>query len=407
MNLQKKNHYIENLETKDSDKLIFKNKPNIKYRENIINNFNYSYWICDTFDVYCPANEKNKKELYLIYSIFEKMEINIIRISDKKEVKSLSGHSNYIDKVKNFYNEKDNHNYLLSSDWNFTLFVWDLDNNYTIKYKIVTGYTNYLYSFLLYFKLDYIISSTVGHEEEIDFIKIFSFKNGHIIKEIANSDANDTLYCLIWEKEKDESYIIALCYEKISIYNLTNFLLYCDLSVGVQQSCGDYYFSGFISYNNKYLYTSSNEGYINIWDLYQKNLVKSIQLQNSSLFKIIPWSVYVNYSRDKDDLKLYKNINNEILICDKNKCGILDINIIFRNEIDYNDVTNKIIDLDEDVYYKYQVNSLSKNKEKEPIKMIKKIKHPIYQDSFLCSGESKNIDLWVNNPPLIINLFNK
>jgi WD40 repeat protein len=407
MNLQDNNHYIESLNTKDSDKILYKNQPNIRFKENVINDFNHSYWICDTFDVYYPSNEKDLKELYLIYSFLYKKEINILRISDKKIIKSLSGHSNYICKVKNFYNEKDNNNYLLSSDWSHSLFVWNLDNNYEIKYKIFTGYTNYLYSFLLYFKLNYIITSTIGHDEEIDYLKIYSFGNGELIKDFLHTDILETLDLMIWEKESNEIYIVMCCYEKISIYNLLNGELYCDLSPDIQESCGNYYFSGFISYNNKYLFTSSSEGYINIWDLNQKILIKTIILPESSLFKIIPWSVYINYSKDKNDLKLYRNINNYILVCDKKKLGIFNINIIFRNEIDYNEITKKIYELNEEVFYQHKVLSFFKNKGNQPIKTIKKIKHPLYQDSILCSDDNKNIDLWINNPPIMIDIFNK
>ena len=373
--MHKNNHYIEKEKTNDCDKLLFKENPNIRYKENIVNNFNYSYLICDTFDLYYPSND-TKKELHLIYSIFDKKEIAILRIYDKKIIKLLTGHSNYIDKVKNFYNEKNNNNYLLSSDWNYTLYVWDLDNNYEIKYKIITGYTNYLFSFLLYFKLDYIITSSYGQDELIDYIKIYSFKDGKPLRNIPNTDIVNTLYLLTWEKEKND-YIIALCYEKISIYNLLNNELYGNLSTNIKQSCGDYYLSGFISYDNKYLYTSSKEGYINIWNLYEKILVKNIVIQSSSLFKIIPWSVYVNYTCDNEDLKSYKNINNYILVCDKNKYGIISLNITFRNEIDYNKFTNKINDLEEEKFHSYQILNLLKNKNKQSIKMLKKLNHPI------------------------------
>lgn len=407
MKLKKQRYYKETPNNIDFDKLLFQSNPNIEFKENICSDFNYSYWISDTFDVYYPSFE-NKKELYLAYPVFNAKEINIIRISDKKKIKTLSGHSNFIDKVKIFYNEKEKHNYLLSSDWNYTLYVWDLDNNYEIKHKIITGYRDYLYSFLLYFKLDYIISSTVGNEEEIDYIKIFSFKDGKLVRNIEDTDTNDTLYCLIWEKEQDinESYLIACCYEKVSIFNLITGNLYDHLISGVEQACGDNYFSAFITCDNKYLYTSSNEGYINIWDLYEKTLIKSILLKNSRLFKIIPWSIYVNYSVDKDDMKLYKNYNNYILVCDKNKCSILILNIIFRSEI-IDEYINKIEDEEDKTFYKYEIISEIINKDKSPFKMIKKIKHPNYSDSILCSDENKKIDLWTNKKPIMIDIFNK
>lgn len=402
--MHKNNHYIIKKNTEDSDKILFEAKPNIRYKESIINNFNSSYWICDTFDIYYPLKE-NKIEPYLIYvPLFEK-EINILKIRDKKIVAKLTGSSNYIEKVKNFYNEKDKHNYLLSSDYDFSVLIWDLDDNYKMKHKLNPEYSNYIYSFLIYFKFDYVITSTVGHSQGQDHIKIFSFKNGTLLKGILNSDNIDTLYLIIWEKDKkeEETYIIALCYEKVLIYNLLSNELYCELSTNVQESCGDYYFSGFVSYDNKYLYTSSVEGYINIWDLYQKILVKTIKLKNSSLLKIIPWCVYINYYIDKEDSKFYENINNYILICDKKKKGIINLNVIFKKEIDYNDCTNKISDISEEEFYTFQINSFNKSKENLPIKSIKKIIHPIYGYSFLCSDENNCINLWTNTPPIIVD----
>ena len=399
MNLKKKSHYIEIEKNTDFDKFLFENNPCFKYKENICTDFNYAYWICDTFDVYYPSFDK--KELYLAYSIFNEKEIKILRISDKKKIKSLSGHLNFIDKVKICYNEKDKHHYLLSSDWNYSLYIWDLDNNYEIKHKIITQYTNYLYSFLAYFKLNYIITSSVGVGEDIDYIKIFSFIDGKWIRNMDDSDINEALYCLIWEKEKNlnESYVIACCYEKISIYNLINGSLYGNLILDIKESCGDYYYSGFISYDNKYLYTDSNEGYINIWDLYEKTLVKSILLKDSRLYKIIPWSIYVSYSIDKDDMNLYKIYNNYILVCDKSKSSILAINIIFRSKIK-DEFINKIEDEDEKSFYKYEIMNSILNANKSAFKMVKKIIHPIYGDSILCSDENRKIDLWVNNKPV-------
>ena len=347
--MHKNNNYIIKKNTEDSDKLLFDIKPNIRYKETIINNFNYSYWICDSFDIYYPLKE-NRIEPYLIYVPLYEKEINILKIKDKKIVAKLTGSSNYIGKVKNFYNEKDKHNYLLSSDWDFSVLIWDLDNNYEIKNKLIPEYSNYIYSFLIYFKFDYVITSTVGHSQGKDHIKIFSFKNGTLLKSILNSDNIDTLFLIIWEKEKkeEETYIIALCYEKVLIYNLLSNELYCELSTNLKESCGEYFFSGFVSYDNKYLYTSSDEGYINIWDLYLKILVKTIKIKDSSLFKIIPWCVYINYYLDKEDSKFYENINNYILICDNNKRGIIDLNVIFKKEIEYNDCSNKISEISEE-----------------------------------------------------------
>ena len=395
MKCQEMNHYIQNKNNSDLEKILFNNQPNFHYKENIASDFNYSYWISDTFDIYYPSKD-DKNEPYLVYSSQKTIEVKIVKISNKKVIKTLTEPSNYVEKIKNFYNEKDNNNYLLASDWNFIVYVWNLDNDYKFMFKINTSYTNYIYSFLIYFKFDYIITSTVGHTNNIDYIQIYSLKDGLLLKNINNSDLNDTLHCLIWEKDENDIYIVACCYEKIEIYNILNGEFYGKLATEEVDSCGDYYFSGFISNNNKYLFTSSYEGFINIWDLYERNLIKSIKF-NSSFFKIIPWSIYVDYSEDKEDSKLYKNFNNYLLVCDKSHNGINVINFIFRKEIEdifHENSQNK------EAFYKHEIISLFENNEKIPIKNIKKFKHPIFGESILTSDEGSNIDLWINNPPL-------
>ena len=401
MKCPKMNHFIENKNNNDSDKILFNNQPNFQFKQNIVSDFNYSYWICETFDIYYPS-KNDKIEPYLVYAPQIKKEIEIIKISNQKLIKTLIEPSNFIEKVNIFYNEKNNNNYLLATDWDYIVYVWNLDDNYKFMFKINTFYTNYIYSFLIYFKLDYIISSSFGNANNFDYIKIFSLKDGSLLKNINNSDLNNTLVCLIWEKEENDIYIVACCYEKIEIYNILNGDLYANLETEQKDSCGDYYYSGFISNNNKYLFTTSSEGFINIWNLYEKNLVKSVKF-NSSFYKMIPWSIYVDYSKDKEDSKLYENLNNYMLVCDKLNNGIKVINFIFRKELEnINDKNNP----NSEMFYKHEIISFYENIEKSPIKNVKKFKHPIYGESLLTSNEDTNINLWINNPPLIIDIFN-
>ena len=60
MEVKKHNCYIENTSGNNIDKLLFQNNPNIRFKENIVNDFNSLYWICDTFDVYYPLSENKK-----------------------------------------------------------------------------------------------------------------------------------------------------------------------------------------------------------------------------------------------------------------------------------------------------------------------------------------------------------
>lgn len=48
------------------------------------------------------------------------------------------------------------------------------------------------------------------------------------------------------------------------------------------------YNTGFISNDNKYLYTCSNDGIINIWDLPNKLKIYEFYINQGELFKILP-----------------------------------------------------------------------------------------------------------------------
>ena len=134
------------------------------------------------------------------------------------------------------------------------------------------------------------------------------------------------------------------------INNLLEDELYSEL---IQEPETDH-FSGFIynRNNNDYLCSSSKNGYINIWDLYNKKIFKTIDTNNCKLVHIIEWN------------------NNYIIVAEFNK-------------------SFKIIDLDE--------NKIISNIEGQytgEVKCIKKIYHPIYGDSLLSCGQDKCIKFW-------------
>ena len=54
------------------------------------------------------------------------------------------------------------------------------------------------------------------------------------------------------------------------------------------------HFSGFIyeKENIDYLCSSSFNGYINIWDLYNKSIFKILNINNCKLYNIIDWNNY-------------------------------------------------------------------------------------------------------------------
>ena len=78
----------------------------------------------------------------------------------------------------------------------------------------------------------------------------------------------------MYNKKNNKYYIIQFCYKKIIISNLLEDELYSEL---INQP-EDNHLSGFIycKDNNDYLCSSCSNGYINIWDLYNKTIFKVI-----------------------------------------------------------------------------------------------------------------------------------
>ena len=86
-------------------------------------------------------------------------------------------------------------------------------------------------------------------------------------------------------KKNNKFYIIQFSYKKLIINNLIEEELYTEL----KQEPEDFHYSGFIyeKENNNYLCSSSFNGYINIWDLYNKNICKIINTNKCKLAHII------------------------------------------------------------------------------------------------------------------------
>ena len=182
--------------------------------------------------------------------------------------------------------------------------------------------------------------------------KIYSLNDGKFIKFINNTNNNAIYYLLSWHNKKNNKYyIIQFSFCKIIINNLLEDELYSEL---INQPEADHY-SGFIYYkdNNDYLCSSSENGYINIWDLYNKTIFKVINTNGCVLAHIIEW-------------------NKKYIIV-----------------ADFNNKKFKIIDIENN-----SINDIVPE-HKDKLICIKKINHPIYGESLLSAGKDKTIKLWV------------
>jgi len=349
---------MEKNEINNGNKLKEKN-PNLKFKKVLFTQKDYSNGFSDRFEVF-TYNKDN--EQYVISPGVNTFLIYIIKISNSQLFKSLKGHNECIS-VLNYHQNKNNKNeeYILSVDIKGILIIWDVDDNFKIKYKINTN-EYVIYSSIIYFNINnhfnYIITSNsyISEYEKSAYSKIYSLENGKIIKNINHTNLNST-YCIIpWINEsKNYFFEVECCLEKISIINLINNELYHQFISNNEEEA---FTCAFVfkqkKNNNDYLCSASMHGEIKIWDLENKILDKKIWTGGYNLLSMIPW--YENY----------------LIYADNN--------------------TNKgfkILDIEQ-----MKIISNIGGKHKKPIICIKKIVHNEYGRCIITSGTDKAVIVW-------------
>ena len=331
----------------------FKNEPqNLKYKFDIYNS-NHSYLgVNDIFEIFICY--KDNKEYIILRN--ENHNLDIYTLIDNKKINSLIGHKEDINTIRYFINNKNYNEYIISADENYIVIIWDITNNYNIKYQIDTKYNKCIFSNLLVFPHNindnYIITSTISNSNDKDesATKIYSLNNGNFIKYIKDTNIRVD-YLLSWyNKNNNEYYIIQLCEKKIIINNLLKDELYFELINEPE----DRHCSGFIynKDNNDYLCSSSYNGYINIWDLYNKNIFKVINTNGCNLRHIIQWN------------------NEYIIVADRDNKSFKIINL--ENE--------KILNIG--------------GQHSEGVECVKKIYHPKYGETLISADCYNNVKLW-------------
>ena len=327
------------------DKKLYKKNPNLKFKQNILES-NDNKGFNNLFEVYTSLKDKNQ---YLISPNYLTYNLDIISLNTNKLTQSLKGHNNHITSIRYFTNKIIE--YLISSDINNVVIIWDISNINIEKYKIKLKYSNWIYSNLLLFNKDYIyiITSCCG----VGNTKIYLFNDTKItfLRNVNNSKNNNVYYLLSWYNEKNKNnYIIEFCKGKIVINNINKNKLYSYLiEENAKDSC---YMTGFIY--NSYLFSNSMNGFINIWDLYEKKLINNIFINNCLLTNFFQWN--------EKYIILIDGFKNNIIIVD---------------------------------FYHGKIISNIYSQHKNGILYIKKIDHPIYGESLLTSGQDGCIKLWI------------
>ena len=345
----------------DISKKIFKKIPNLKFKETILST-NCGGGCNSTFDVFLCYKESKQ---YLASSNYINYSIDIIYLENNQLTVSLKGHKNEIYSIRYFINNYTKNEYLISSDSNKIVIVWNILKNYKIDFLVEEKYSKFrcIYSCMItnIEEFNYVIISSytadrnyINMDSKNDCTKMYSLLNKGFIKNIYNTNNNCTRYLLSWHNEDNyNDYIIECCDGKISINNLLKKENYCDL---VSDREGEEFLSGFIFSKNNidYLCTSSWNGYIRIWDLYEKIEINFLKTQYCELYYIIPWS-------DK-----YAIIANKFI----KSINIIDIETL-------------------------EISTNIRNENLIGIKCIKKAIHPLYGESLLACSENGSIHLFV------------
>ena len=342
------------------DEIKFNKNPNLEFK-NTLAEENSIYGCDGFFEAYYCYKDNNQ----YIASANNNNNIDIIRlISQEKKVFNLiyqlKSHKKRITFVKYFLNKNTFDEYLVSSDESKVVIIWDITNNYIIKYKINTNYKEYILSCLILFNINnqnIIITSTLDNtSDKKGFSKIYSLdKNCKFIKNIKETNRNSTLNLIYWfNRYNSENYLIECCDGNIGIYNIATNTKYCEFQSGDDD---EVYFYGIIykKNNEDFLITTSGGDYIRIWDLYKKIINYNINTKGCGISCIIRWSERYFICADQE--------NNSFKIID-----IAQLKVINNIKIG-----KKIWD--------------------ERI-LMKKIYHPQYGESLLTGDGNNSIKLW-------------
>ena len=331
----------------------FKKNPKLKFKYKLMTNCD-SYGINDIFEVY--ISYKDKKEYIAIKNL--SFQLEIFTLIDSNRLTTLKGHTNNITTIRYFLNNRNFNEYLISADNNNIVIIWDITNNFKKNFRIQTKYQKFIFSCLLVFPQNsienYIITSTtsISDNEDESATKIYSLSTCKFIKNLIKTKTRKINYLLSWFNKNDNNYYILQLGDGIFLNALDN----------------DYYFNFikdknrrfdagviFVKWNKDFLISSSEDGIIDIWDLYDKLHYKEIILKAiSSLMHIALWN------------------NNYIIVSD------------------FNNKSFKIIDLEI-----YKVITEIKHLDNSEIKCVKKMYHPVFGESLLSEDKNGTIKLWI------------
>ena len=342
----------------------FKSAPNFKFQEIIADK---SDCLSSTYQFDCYKDKTGRVILISPFFDFDNpntsdYHIRLINLENKEVLKKLEGHSDRVSTVRYFQDPNDKKDYFVSADVKGFVFVWDLTDDCKKCdkiYEVETQYWGFIYSCLLFFRKKeiFLVTSSIS-VSNVQLYKVDDLIHINRSPTLRLKDSRITVYFMAnWYNENSDQNIIIQCSIKKIIFteypkNETYYTLNTEKKYPYNQ--GGIVFKN----NNKDLFVHScTYGLVQIFDLVQKQILKSITME--------------------DDVHLYS--------------------FIFWNEhyLLLNDCLQKRI-IVFDIFDDYKVKSKVLCPKMEFDRFIKKIDHPIYGESILSIGYDWKIKLFVN-----------
>ena len=199
-----------------------------------------------------------------------------------EKILSLEGHKNAIILVKNFFDEKNNKNYLLTSDTFPLVLIWEIETENSIKIKQTISIYNeglILSALIIFEPINKIILTS--NNESLNSCE-FSFNSGNFIRYIPGTK-NKSYHSLVYQN----NIIIELCKDKIYFYNLLDEKETFEIKNEITKDINIY---GCIINNILYVNNFSH-GKIIIINLSNRNIINVINTsETENLFSLIEWN---------------------------------------------------------------------------------------------------------------------
>lgn len=322
--LNEENKNLKENKVQIKDDIDKKENPlDFVYVEDICQNYE-SFGTLYDFEVFIGLTDKKE---YIAYCTKQEKgkfyAIHIMRLLDNENIKTLIIQE--IITVIKYYLTDNKKEYLLSCDKSNNIIIWEIQNNYNIKYSIKLsheGNKNYINDVLLQFNRDNKNYMIIPRRSVDYFTLLYEIgEEAKFIKNIDNTKNNKTLYLIPWKFE-NKQYIIECCEKKISIINFFEDEIYAILFLkgkDAKSYCG-------VVYKDIYLFESDyNNGVLRLWDLINKNLIKMFYI-NNNLKGILNWDseniVLLGYQNGFSIFDLGKKLIIKNISCD-NKVRLL------------------------------------------------------------------------------------